>query len=111
MPEWKARSSGSPIRKQRIKLAEFRQASARRLKRSRRALRWFVRGAIIGAVWAVLYAPQSGTETRHAVSQRLCPLAEFGKTLLAWLRHMQHGCQDHLTARQAPGPSGQTSEE
>lgn len=89
MEDWESRFKRNPIQELHDSLAMLRQAGARRLKRVRRWQRWFVRGAIVGAAWAVLYAPPSGAETRQAVGRLLRPLGEIGASLLTWLRNQQ----------------------
>lgn len=103
MEDWGSRFKWKPRQKLRNRLATFRHAGARRLKRVRRWRRWFVRGVIVGAVWAVLYAPQSGAETRQALGRRIRPLAEIGASLLTWLRKQQHTRLDQAAARRASG--------
>ncbi len=99
------------IQKLRITLAALRRTGAARLKRVRRWRRWFVRGVIVGAAWALLYAPQSGAETRQAVGRLLRPLALAGTSVLTWLRRKPQARQDRLAERRAPGRSGHTTEE
>jgi gas vesicle protein len=110
MKDWESRFKRKPIQELRSSLATLRQVGARRLKRVRRWRRWFVRGAIVGAVWAVLYAPQSGAETRQAVGRLLRPLAEIGISLLTWLRKQQSASLDQAAARQGPGRSEHTTD-
>src|SRR5215472_12617318 len=82
MEDWESRFSRNPIQELRSTLATFRQAGVMRMRRVRRWRRWFVRGAIVGAAWSVLYAPQSGAEMRQALGRRIRPLAEIGASLL-----------------------------
>lgn len=106
MEDWKSRFRGKSIWDLRGALTTLRRTGAARLKRVRRWRRWFVRGAIVGVIWAMLYAPQSGAETRAAVGQLLRPLAVIGGSLFSWLQHQQHVRQEQAAARRAPGPSG-----
>lgn len=100
----------NPIQELRGTLAILRQAGATRLKRFRRWRRWFVRGVIVGAVWAVLSAPQSGAETRQALGRRIRPLAPIGASLLTWLRSRQRASLDQAAARRAPERTEHTTD-
>jgi hypothetical protein len=103
MREWASEFPGKPIKELRGNLTTLRRAGATRLKRVRRAVRWFVRGIIVGAVWAMLFAPQSGAATRQAVGQLLHPLVEIGITLRTWWRRQARAHHDALAARSAGG--------
>lgn len=109
MEGWESLFKGKPIQELRSTLETLRQAGATRIKRVRRLQRWFVRGAIVGAVWAVLYAPQPGAETRQALGRLLHPLAEIGASLLTWLRNQQRASLDQATARRTPGRTEHTT--
>ncbi|HEY7348799.1 MAG TPA: YtxH domain-containing protein [Ktedonobacterales bacterium] len=103
MREWESEFLGKPIQDLCGTLTTLRRAGATRLKRVRRAVRWFVRGVIVGAVWAMLFAPQSGAATRQAVGKLLHPLIEIGISLRAWRRCQQYVHHDALAARRAGG--------
>ncbi len=111
MEDWEPLFRRKPIQELRGALVTLRQAGATRLKRVRRWRRWFVRGAIVGAAWAVLYAPQSGAETRQALGRFIRPLAEIGASLLTWLRNQQQARLDTVAKSRAPGRSEHTPEE
>jgi len=55
-------------------------------------LAWFLTGAIIGATAAVLYAPQSGRETRRIISDKTqegtAAVTETGQNILDASRDM-----------------------
>ena len=110
MEDWETLFSVKPIRGLRDTLATLRRASARRLKRVRRWRRWFVRGVIVGAVWAMLSAPQSGAETRQALGRLLRPLVPIGASLLTWLKNQQRASLDQAAARRAQGRAEHTTE-
>src|SRR5690348_6407329 len=110
MEDWESLFRRKPIQELRATLTALRHAGAARLKRARRWRRWFVRGAIVGAAWAVLYAPQPGAETRQALGRLIRPLAQIGASLLTWLRNQQHASLDQAAARRAPGRAEHTTE-
>ena len=110
MEDLKSRFRRKPIQELRSTLATLRHAGTTRLKQVRRWRRWFVRGAIIGATWAVLAAPQPGAETRAAVGRLVRPLAEIGTFLLTWLRNQQHASLAQLAARRAHPTAGNTTQ-
>jgi hypothetical protein len=110
MEDLESHFRGKPIQERRITLAPLRRAGAARLKRVGQWRRWFVRGAIIGAAWAVLFTPLSGAETRQALGRLVRPLALTGTSLLAWLLRQQHARIAKRAARRAPGRVGEAPE-
>lgn len=111
MADWESLFSGKPIQDLRGTLAKLRRASTRKLKRVRRWTCWFVRGIIVGAIWAMLYAPQSGAETRQAADKLLRPLALTGASLLAALQEEQRPRNARMAERRALGGAGKSTEE
>jgi hypothetical protein len=111
MPQWESAFLGKPIQKLRDTLTTLRRAGAIRLTRFRRFVRWFVRGVIVGAVWAMLFTPQSGAATRQAIGQLLHPLVEIGITLRTWWRRQERSHHDALAARRAGGEDCTAPEE
>jgi hypothetical protein len=102
---------GKSIQDLRGALTTLRRTGAARLRRVRRWRRWFVRGAIVGVIWAVLYAPQSGAQTRAALGKQLRPLALTGWFLLAALQRQQRLRTARMAARRASGKGSKATEE
>lgn len=90
------------------RLADVRRASRVRLKRARRRQRWFVRGVIIGAAWAVLFTPEPGWEARQKVERLLRQVYQQGELALTWLRKQQQSSGSVSTAR--PWSDSETAE-
>ncbi|HEY7124136.1 MAG TPA: YtxH domain-containing protein [Ktedonobacterales bacterium] len=71
------------------RMSDMRRASEVRIKRARRWQRWFVRGMIVGAAWAVLTAPEPGWEARQKVGRLLRQFYQQGETALTRFREQQ----------------------
>ncbi len=88
------------------RLADVRRASKVRLKRARRRQRWFVRGVLIGAAWAVLFTPEPGWEARQKVERLLRQVYQQGEMALTWLKKQQQPSSTTSAAR--PWPDSET---